>query len=87
MVIVQETRDELQHHLDQCSLSSKIRLESMFYQLTKEYLNKCNPEDVEFGLDKDSTFMVRQRVLERLAVEDSVQMEFQRLKESQEMPR
>ncbi|KAH0051551.1 intermediate filament, regulator of G-protein signaling, partial [Aureobasidium melanogenum] len=71
--------------LEQVSLSNKISLESMFYQLTKELEGRCAPEEIEFGLDEDRTFILRQRVLERLSVEDSVQCEFLRLKESQQM--
>lgn len=57
----------------------------MFYQLTKELEGRCAPEDIEFGLDEDRIFILRQRVLERLSVEDSVQCDFLRLKESQQM--
>ncbi|KAG9895396.1 hypothetical protein KCU98_g8528, partial [Aureobasidium melanogenum] len=76
---------DMHHLLEQISLSNKISLESMFYQLTKELEGKCAPEDIEFGLDEDRIFILRQRVLERLSVEDSVQCEFLRLKESQQM--
>ena len=68
-------------------MASKLRLEIMFHQLTKELLGKCEPEDVEYGLDEDRTFILRQRVLERLSIENQVQLEFLRLKESQQMPR
>ncbi|KAG9525544.1 hypothetical protein KCV07_g950, partial [Aureobasidium melanogenum] len=71
--------------LEQVSLSNKISLESMFYQLTKELEGRCAPGEIEFGLDEDRTFILRQRVLERLSVEDSIQCEFLRLKESQQM--
>lgn len=75
----------MQSHLEQISLSSKISLETMFYQLTKELEGRCAPENIEFGLDEDRIFILRQRVLERLSVEDGVQCEFLRLKESQQM--
>ncbi|KAG9562557.1 hypothetical protein KCU71_g12962, partial [Aureobasidium melanogenum] len=71
--------------LEQVQLSNKISLESMFYQLTKELEGRCAPGEIEFGLDEDRTFILRQRVLERLSVEDSIQCEFLRLKESQQM--
>ncbi|KAH0347633.1 hypothetical protein KCU81_g3569, partial [Aureobasidium melanogenum] len=76
---------DMHRHLEQISLSSKISLETMFYQLTKELEGKCAPENIEFGLDEDRIFILRQRVLERLSVEDSVQCKFLRLKESQQM--
>jgi hypothetical protein len=75
----------MQRFLDEISLAHKLRLETIFYQLTKEYAGRCAPENIEFGLDEDRLFILRQRVLERLAVEDSVQCEFERLKESQQM--
>ncbi|THX05128.1 hypothetical protein D6D13_07387 [Aureobasidium pullulans] len=78
---------EAQRLVDECGMASKLRLEIMFYQLTKELLGKCEPEDVEYGLDEDRTFILRQRVLERLSIENQVQLEFLRLKESQQMPR
>ncbi|KAH0368894.1 hypothetical protein KCU65_g3727, partial [Aureobasidium melanogenum] len=76
---------DMHRHLEQISLSSKISLETMFYQLTKELEGRCAPENIEFGLDEDRIFILRQRVLERLSVEDGVQCEFLRLKESQQM--
>ncbi|THZ86788.1 hypothetical protein D6C84_02210 [Aureobasidium pullulans] len=78
---------EAQRLVDECGMASKLRLEIMFYQLTKELLGKCEPEDVEYGLDEDRTFILRQRVLERLSIENQVQLEFLRLEESQQMPR
>jgi chromosome segregation ATPase len=76
---------DMQHFLDDISLAHKLRLETIFYQLTKEYAGRCAPENIQFGLDVDRLFILRQRVLERLAVEDSVQCEFERLKKSQQM--
>jgi hypothetical protein len=75
----------MQGFLDDISLAHKLRLETMFYQLTKEYAGRCGLENIEFGLDEDRLFILRQRVLERLTVEDSIQREFERLKESQQM--
>lgn len=88
---VDEVRNEIgaltdmHRYMDQISLASKISLEAMFYQLTKELEGRCHPENIEFGLDEDRLFILRQRVLERLSVEDSVQCEFLRLKASQQM--
>jgi hypothetical protein len=76
---------EMQRFLDDISLAHKLRLETMFYQLTKEYGGRCAPEEIQYGLDEDRLFILRQRVLERLSVEDGVQCEFERLKESQQM--
>ncbi|KAG9582254.1 hypothetical protein KCU77_g10310, partial [Aureobasidium melanogenum] len=53
--------------------------------LEQELEGRCAPGEIEFGLDEDRAFILRQRVLERLSVEDSVQCEFLRLKESQQM--
>lgn len=91
MIQMDEVRKEIStlsnmHRLsEQISLASKISLETMFYQLTKELEGRCAPENIEFGLDEDRIFILRQRVLERLSVEDNVQCEFLRLKESQQM--
>lgn len=91
MIQMDEVRNEIStlttmhRFTEQISLASKISLETMFYQLTKELEGRCAPEDIEFGLDEDRTFILRQRVLERLSVEDNVQCEFLRLKESQQM--
>ena len=82
---VQRMQSKMQRIMDEISLAHKLRLETMFYQLTKEYEGRCAPEDIEFGLQEDQLFMVRQRILERLSVEDGVQCEFVRLKESQQM--
>ena len=77
---------EMQRIMDKITMAHKLRLETMFYQLTKEYEGRCAPEEIQFEhLDEDQLFMVRQRVLERLSVEDGVQCEFERLKESQQM--
>ncbi|KAK6005234.1 hypothetical protein QM012_008013 [Aureobasidium pullulans] len=89
--VLDELRNEINsladmHRLmDQISLSNKIGLETMFYQLTKELAGRCLSGEIEFGLDEDRLFILRQRVLERLSVEDSVQCEFLRLKQSQQM--
>lgn len=71
------------------SLATKLRLESMFFQLTKEYLGKCKPgEKAEYdGLDQDQLFILRQHVLEHICLADMVHVEFDRLKQMQEMPR
>ena len=91
MIQMDEVRDDIRaladmhRHMDHISLASKISLETMFYQLTKELEGRCHPENIEFGLDEDRLFIFRQRVLERLSIEDSVQCEFLRLKASQQM--
>ena len=75
----------MQHYMDEVATAHKLRLETMFYQLTKEYEGRCAPGEVEFGLEEDDLFKLRQRILERLSIEDGVQCEFLRLKESQQM--
>ena len=82
---VQGTQAEMQHYMDEVATAHKLRLETMFYQLTKEYEGRCAPGEVEFGLEEDDLFKLRQRILERLSIEDGVQCEFVRLKESQQM--
>ncbi|KAI5206557.1 hypothetical protein AUEXF2481DRAFT_9160 [Aureobasidium subglaciale EXF-2481] len=81
------TQIEMRNIMDECATASKVRLETMFYQLTKELMHTCEPEHIEFGLDEERTFIVRQRVLERLTIENGVQLEFERLQQSQLMPR
>ncbi|KAI5274194.1 hypothetical protein E4T47_02676 [Aureobasidium subglaciale] len=81
------TQIEMRNVMDECATASKVRLETMFYQLTKELMHTCEPEHIEFGLDEERTFVVRQRVLERLTIENGVQLEFERLQQSQLMPR
>ncbi|KAI5251292.1 hypothetical protein E4T42_04466 [Aureobasidium subglaciale] len=81
------TQIEMRNIMDECATASKVRLETMFYQLTKELMHTCEPEHNEFGLDEERTFIVRQRVLERLTIENGVQLEFERLQQSQLMPR
>ncbi|CAD0107235.1 unnamed protein product [Aureobasidium uvarum] len=77
--------------MDDILQAHRMTLETMFYQLTKEFHEECQPEDIVYGkqgkydLDEKRIFMLRQRVLERLSIEDKVQLEFQRLKESQQM--
>jgi hypothetical protein len=49
---------EMQRFLDDISLAHKLRLETMFYQLTKEYGGRCAPEEIEYGLDDDRLFIL-----------------------------
>ncbi|KAI5205318.1 hypothetical protein E4T39_03119 [Aureobasidium subglaciale] len=78
---------EMRRFMDECAEANKVRLEMMFYQLTKELMGKCDPEDIDFGMSEQRTFILRQHVLERLTIANAAQLEFERLRQSQLMPR
>lgn len=70
--------EQIQKHMDDICSASRFRLEELFFQLSDQRDGKA--AGIAFGLDEERIFILRQRVLERLSIEDKVQMEFGRLK-------